>query len=459
MIKCLRAWFKSKDNTPEPKRFSDHEINPGLYSKNAVKVIKDLSSAGFKAYLVGGAVRDALVGISPKDFDVATDAHPEQVKKIFRNSILIGRRFKLVHVRFGREIIEVATFRSGDQGSCFGKEKRLFGKKGLLLRDNIYGAIDDDVWRRDFTINSLYYDAINNQVLDYTGGMDDLKAKRVKVIGDPVARYKEDPVRMIRAIRYAAKLDFKIEKKTDSAIRAHKDLFENVSPDRVFVEIIKTFYGGFALKAFDKLAEYDFINLLFPKVYKIMTGKLKGYNYTDMLISRALYNTDIRYKSKKPLSTAFIFVVFLWPVLQHNLYKLSKADGAFINKVKQAIKETLKNHDGPISIPKGIAETCEHVWLLQFKLMYREDGKIQDVLDNPKFRMAYDFLVLRAQAGEEVYNLASWWNDFIAADDEKKSNMILSYTERAKSMRAKHDKPRNGHRRGKQKNRPEAAKN
>ena len=216
MIGFLKKIFaKEEREKVQPNLVANDKIKHENISKNALKVIEGIAAKNFNAYLVGGAIRDLLLGLQPKDFDIATDAHPEQVKAAFRNSILIGRRFKLVHVRFGREIIEVATFRAAAKNES---DKHLFGKRGLLIRDNIFGTIDDDVWRRDFTVNALYYDYVNNNIIDYTGGLEDIKKRKIRIIGNPVERYTEDPVRMLRALRYSAKLDFAIEKNTSDAI-------------------------------------------------------------------------------------------------------------------------------------------------------------------------------------------------------------------------------------------------
>ncbi|MEE3002876.1 MAG: polynucleotide adenylyltransferase PcnB [Pseudomonadota bacterium] len=447
MMKFLRKFVQKKDENTLPKVqpniITESNIDTAKISRNAIKVIKGINNAGFKAYLVGGAIRDLLLGKQPKDFDIVTDAHPNQVKEIFKNSILIGRRFKLVHVRFGNDIIEVATFRSAVKNDKQKSEKFLFGKKGLILRDNVFGTIDDDVWRRDITINACYYDLATDSIIDYTGSMADIKSRQIRVIGDPETRYAEDPVRMLRALRYAAKLDFSLEKATSLAIHSQKNLFASVSPDRLFVEVMKTFYGGFALKAYDKLQEYNLFSLLFPQLAKVLSGELRGYKFTESLLLRALFNTDLRYNSGKSLSTSYIFIVFMWPILQHNLYGLSKKNLNFSAKVRQAIAETLEKQESPIAIPKNIIETCEDVWKLQFSMVYREESKINDTLNHPKFRMAYDFLLLRAQAGEEVYNLATWWHDFVESEDEAKANMILTYTEKTKNNRDRYAKPRN----------------
>jgi poly(A) polymerase len=447
MIGFLQKIF-SREEAParfDPEIIQNKEINTTKISKHAITVIENINNSGFKAYLVGGAIRDLLLGMQPKDFDVVTDAHPEQVKGACRNSILIGRRFKLVHVRFGREIIEVATFRAAAKSQS---DRQLFGKKGLLIRDNIFGTIDDDVWRRDFTINALYYDISANTITDYTGGYEDLKQRKIKVIGNAVERYTEDPVRMLRAIRYAAKLDFAIESDTSTAIESCKALFTHVSPDRLFVEVMKTFYGGFAIKAYSKLQEYDFFSILFPKLQEVIDGRAKGYKFSEMLIERSLYNTDLRYNNDQSLSSSYLFVVFFWPVLQHNLYKLSKTSMSFGAKVNKAIELTLNSKDNPISLTKNVIDTCTEVWLLQFKLVYREESKINDSYEHPKFRMAYDFLLLRAQVGEEVYSLATWWHDFLAADEKVKSEMIYSYTEKTKNSRERNARGRNSNRRG-----------
>ena len=406
-----------------------HGIDPKLIDKHAVKVMQVIHEHGYQAYLVGGAVRDLLVGIKPKDFDIATNAHPEVVQKMFKGSLLIGRRFKLVHVRFGRDIIEVATFRGEYKGK--GDLKRM-GKRGMLLRDNVFGSIDTDVWRRDFTVNALYYNGHTNAIIDYMDALHDIQGKTLRVIGSPQVRYEEDPVRMLRALRYSAKLGFTIESSAYDALIEKQYLLEHVSPERILVEVIKTFYSGFAMRAFVMLKSYGVLNTLFPRITPVMEGKEPGYNKASELIERACYLTDARYMRGDTLSNAYLFIVLLWPLVQSTVYKSPKNKKPFIENVQQAIDETLNQHGCPIAIPRVILDVCEQVWLLQYQFTLRESDKIGASLKHPKFRMAYDFLMLRAQLEPELCLLATWWFNYQHAESGVQTDMVAAYTERVK---------------------------
>lgn len=405
--------------------YSEHAINPKSLNKHAIKVLESLIENGYEAYLVGGAVRDLLAGLTPKDYDIVTSAKPTDVKRIFRNSIIIGRRFKLVHVRFGRNIIEVATFRGSDK-KFFSRKNRVTNHKGMLVRDNVYGDLESDVWRRDFSINALYYDLENKQIIDYVNGFEDIKAKKLRVIGDPETRYREDPVRMIRALRYAAKLDFKLDDSNIACIENMKDILATSSSERLLVEFFKTFHSGCGIKTFLAFRKHGIFSLLLPQVEESITAKGKPYKHTLDLIMTSLYHTDVRVNTGNTLNNAYLFVVMLWPQLHNSMFKKS-GDKA----VKQAITDIFKSYNGKLALPKNITETCEEIWQMQYIMQARDTKEVLGMLKSNKFRMAYDFLMLRAQVDPRTSGLAIWWNRFISSDESDKMQMLESYAKNA----------------------------
>jgi len=302
IIVILKKLFKHSKKKHQPLIVprSEHNISRADISPSAIKVLYRLKKGGFDGYLVGGSVRDLLVGHKPKDFDIATNAHPEQIYRLFRNAILIGRRFRLAHIRFGREIIEVATFRSQPADARHHK----LSEHGMVMRDNIYGSLEDDAWRRDFTINALYYNISDFSVVDYTGGLADLERRMVTMIGDPVERYQEDPVRMLRAVRIAAKLDFTIEQNTAEPIHTMGGLLENVAGARLFDEAVKLFYCGRSLKMLSMLKEYDLLDKLFPQTQRELDKEKDGFFWR--LILEACKNTDLRKARNETLNPAFL---------------------------------------------------------------------------------------------------------------------------------------------------------
>jgi poly(A) polymerase len=400
---------------------SDHSIDRKSLNKNAIRVIESLTENGFEAYLVGGAVRDLLAGIAPKDYDIVTNAKPAEVKKIFRNSLIIGRRFKLVHVRFGRNIIEVATFR-GEDKAFFGKKKRAINHTGMLIRDNIYGDLESDVWRRDFSVNALYYDIGRREIIDYVNGYQDILAKKMRVIGEPEARYREDPVRMIRALRYATKLDFCLDASNVACIGNMKDLLSTSSSERLLVEFIKTFHGGCSVKSFLAFRKHGFFALLLPQIEESIVDKSAAYKYALPLIMAAMHHTDARVKAGNTLNNAYLFIVMLWPQLQNNILKKTTD-----KTVRDVIRETLKSYNGLLALPKNMLETCEEIWQMQYIMLTRDKKDVLSMLKNNKFKMAYDFMMLRAQVELKISGLAIWWHRFVASDDENKSKMLDNY--------------------------------
>ncbi len=389
-------------------------------------VLRRLNEAGYKAYLVGGSVRDLLLGMRPKDFDIATDAHPEKIRRLFRNSRLIGKRFRLVHVFFGREIIEVSTFRAHHPEKAHPEGHK--SDSGMLLRDNIFGTIEDDAWRRDFSINALYYDAASATVIDYTGGMEDLEKKTIRILGDPINRYKEDPVRMLRAVRLAAKLDFCFEAATEQALHTLKDELKHISSARLFDVVLKIFYCGRAVEAFNLLQQYGFFALLFPQTDAALSEN-QG-DRTLALIMQSCKNTDARIANDQSLNPAFLFAVLLWPCLQEKKQQFKKEGHRPFHALHMAINKVIRKQTQIIAVPRRYTTIMEEIWSLQHPLIERSKRRISTTFAHPRFRAAYDFLVLRFESGELALKEAvEWWEDFQTLPAEEQ----LAMTSPAKS--------------------------
>jgi poly(A) polymerase len=384
-------------------------------SVNALKVMQRLTSAGYRAFLVGGGVRDLLLGLRPKDFDVATDAHPDEIRALFRNSRHIGRRFKILHIRFGREIIEVATFRAHHDSSSHQSNHT---DSGMILRDNVYGSFEDDVSRRDFTVNALYYHAEEDKVYDLTGGMADLENRILRLIGDPETRYREDPVRMLRAIRFAAKLNFQLHPDTAGPITRLGSLLMDIPPARLFEEVLKLFMAGYAEESYELLDQYKIMQWLFPDTVKHLTSA------QDTFIRLSLKSTDDRIRNNQPVTPAFIFAALLWPQLDHKCKRL-QAKGhrplsAFHISCPQVIEQQLLS----TSLPKRFSVPVREIWDLQFRLHQRKGRRVWSTFNHKRFRAAYDFLLLREAAGDTSEDLGGWWTEFQEVDDAEKKAMI-----------------------------------
>ncbi|RYZ48670.1 MAG: polynucleotide adenylyltransferase PcnB, partial [Sphingobacteriales bacterium] len=367
--------------------------------------------------LVGGGVRDLLLGYHPKDFDVATNAKPEEVKRIFRSARIIGRRFQIVHVRIGREIIEVTTFRGHHDDLAKTNSKT---DEGMLLRDNVYGTIDTDAVRRDFTVNALYYTLKDFSVHDYCGGLEDIKNRVLRMIGDPATRYKEDPVRMLRAIRFAAKLGFTIEPKSAKPITELSGLLANVSEARLFEEVLKLFLSGSATATFHLLREYDVLKQLFPGAdAAIKAGDTLGV----ALIEQSMISTDKRIRGEKTVTPAFIYAALLWPALQREQQRLAAEmppQAAYLQAAQNVVSQQLSR----TSIPKRFLIPMREIWDLQYRLPSRQGMRALRLLDHARFRAAYDFLLMREDAGENLEGLGSWWTRFQVATDEDREQMV-----------------------------------
>ena len=412
-----------------------HNISRKNISPAAIKIIKQIEEAGFKAYLVGGGVRDLLLGNHPKDFDIATDAKPEEVKRIFRSARIIGRRFQIVHVRIGREIFEVTTFRGHHEDVAHAKSKT---DEGMLLRDNVYGTIETDAARRDFTVNALYYTIRDFSVHDYCNGLEDIKNRTLRIIGDPATRYKEDPVRMLRAVRFAAKLGFKIEPNTAQPIRELSVLLGNISEARLFEEVLKLFLGGSATATFHLLSEYDLLKQLFPGAdAAIKSGDTLG----AALIERSMINTDKRIRAEKTVTPAFIYAALLWPALQQEQARLAEKmppQAAYLEACQRVISQQLAR----TSIPKRFLIPMREIWDLQSRLPGRQGMRALRLLDHPRFRAAYDFLLMREDAGEKLNGLGSWWTSFQSANDENREQMVKDLGKQNATSRPRRRRPR-----------------
>ncbi len=411
MLKRLIS--KLKKNSPNAQNVAqiiereNHTVSRTQISENALKVLYRLNGAGFDSYLVGGGVRDLLLGESPKDFDIVTNATPEQVNRLFRNSRLIGRRFKLVHVVYGRDMIEVATLR-GHHENAKGKQQAKQSESGMLLRDNVYGTIDEDAIRRDFTINALYYDISDYSVHSYARGIDDLNKRRLVLIGDPATRYREDPVRMLRAVRFAAKLDFTIEKKTAQPIKELAPLLRDIPAARLFEEVLKMFMAGHAHATFDLLEKYNLFAQLFPHTQQCINEQEK---YRSLVV-HALKNSDARIAQGKSLTPAFIYSVFLWPCLLETAKTLQNQGIPAVPALHQAAADVISNQQTHTTIPKRFMIPMREIWDLQRRLERRLPKQLESTIGHARFRAAYDFLLLREQNGEQLDNAGDWWTDY-----------------------------------------------
>ncbi|WP_111641065.1 polynucleotide adenylyltransferase PcnB [Marinimicrobium alkaliphilum] len=389
-----------------------HNISRRDISPGALKIMRILRDGGYEAYLVGGGVRDLLLGGHPKDFDVGTNAKPEQIKRLFRSARIIGRRFQIVHVRMGRELIEVTTFR--------GHHNAERTDEGMLLRDNVYGDMESDAMRRDFTINALYYSLDGFTVHDYTGGLRDLKNRTLRIIGDPETRYKEDPVRMLRAVRFAAKLGFSIEPKTAEPIFEVGEMLRNIPPARLFEEVLKLFMNGSATATFQLLQEYQLLGHLFPGTDEVLQS---GDLHAQGLIEATMTNTDKRIRASKPVTPAFIYAALLWPPVQIRERELAEQMPPNIAH-NQAAQEVIGQQLAHTSIPKRFLIPMRDIWDLQHRLAKRHGQRAWRLMDHMRFRAAYDFVLMREASGEKLDGLGDWWTKFQAVDDEERQRMV-----------------------------------
>ncbi len=383
-----------------------HNVSRRDISPNALRVLYRLREGGFAAYLVGGAVRDLLIGGHPKDFDVATDATPEEVRGLFRNCRLIGRRFRLAHVVYGREIIEVATFRANSDDGSGDRETH---EGGRLLRDNVYGSIEDDAVRRDFTANALYYAIEDFSVRDYVGGYDDVRNRLMRLIGDPETRYREDPVRMLRAVRLAAKLDFEIEPATAAPIPQLAPLLREAAPARLFEECLKLFLSGHAVASFLNLERYGLLGALLPETAAALKSNRSGA--LRRMLLEGLKGTDTRVANDEPVSPAFLFALLLWPAYCRALASL-QAQGVHMAEAQRRAADRVTVHQlETIALPRRFSLPMQELWLLQPRFSQRQRKRVFRLLSHPRFRAAFDFLTLRLAASDEHAEDVAFWRE------------------------------------------------
>ena len=424
---------------------SEHGIDPALVDERAAKVVRTLVEGGYEAYIVGGAVRDLLLGLRPKDFDVATNATPEQVKALFRRAFIIGRRFRIVHVVFGRgrqehglsEVIEVSTFRATmaavatDQvtGNEKTSKSELAGKghvvdaEGRVLRDNVWGPQIEDAARRDFTVNAMYYDPLREIVVDYHGGIQDARKKLLRMIGDPSARYREDPVRIVRAVRFAAKLGFQIEAKTRAPIQSMAALLDNIPPSRTFDEMIKLLQTGHALKSVEELRKHGLHRGVFP-VLDVVLDEAKRHDGQEKFVRMALADTDRRVAEGKPVAPSFMLACMLWHDVRDRWQKLQdQGEPAFV-ALQQAIDAVFDAKIGDISGRGRLAADMREIWMMQPRFERRTGNAVYTLVEQPRFRSGFDFLRLRGEAGEVDAALAAWWEKFSMADAAERGQLV-----------------------------------
>jgi poly(A) polymerase len=406
-----------------------HGLASEAISPSAAQVCAALREAGFSAYVVGGAVRDLLLGIAPKDFDIATDARPEQIRPLFRRALIIGRRFRLVHVILGGDTVEVSTFRGADTSTA---EK---DEHGRVLRDNVFGTQEEDARRRDFTVNALYYDPASEEIVDLHGGLDDLKKRMLRVIGDPETRYREDPVRMLRGVRLAAKLGLTLEAQTREPIRSLAPLMERVPPARLFDEMLKLLLSGHASACLRQLRDVGLHKGLLPLLDVILEQPLG-----ERFVTLALAQTDERVLAERPVSPAFLFAALLW----HEVLAAWKARQArgerALPALEGAMDEVLDTQCAKLAITRKLTATMREVWAMQPRFEQRSGSRAFRLLEAPRFRMAYDFLALRAASGEVAADLEEWWRAFQSADAESRQAMLLPESGARKRRRRRRKK-------------------
>jgi poly(A) polymerase len=440
---------------------AEHRIDPKLLDANAVRVVRTLKDAGYEAYVVGGAVRDLLVGLRPKDFDVATDATPEQVKALFRRAFIIGRRFRLVHVVFGRgrehETIEVSTFRayldaaaaeqvagnertSKSQIAQAGEKQHVVDAEGRVLRDNVWGPQIEDAARRDFTINAMYFDPVTQTVVDYHGGLADARARVLRMIGDPVTRYREDPVRILRVVRFAAKLGFGLETATEAPVRAMVPLLANVPISRLFDEMIKLLQTGHALASLEQMKRFGLVGggtPIFPVLEAALGGSGSAAAARATFVRLALEDTDRRVGEGRPVAPSFLLACLLWHDVQERWTALKAQGEAPFPALQQAVDAVFDARIGDISGRGKLAADMREIWLMQPRFDRRTPSGAHSLAAQARFRAGYDFLRLRADAGETRSDLADWWEDFHLGNEEEREALLADVKPAASGPRAR----------------------
>jgi len=437
--------------TPRIIPRAEHTVSRSHISQNALRVLYRLKDAGFHAFLVGGCVRDLLLGMQPKDFDVATDALPEQVKRLFRNCRLVGRRFRLAHVFFGQEIIEVATFRAAsapsqaeeplaeadpedgesaelestldeeEEGDEEGDTERMFDETGRILRDNLYGTIDEDVWRRDFTANSLYYNIADFSIWDYVNGVEDIAARRLRLIGDPETRFREDPVRMLRAARFEAKLGFGIDPETAEPIGRLRELLAGVPPARLFDEMLKLFLTGHGEKSLAVLRRRGLLAQLLPSVDSYLTAHSGGL--VEKLLMQGLANTDARASAGRAVTPTFLLALLLYGPIAQIIESMPPEKWHELSAIGDACDRAVRQAQAHLAIPKRFSLGLGEMFSLQPRLEHPSGRRALRLLTHPRFRAAYDLLLLRADLGLASPERARWWTEVQEVPHEEQGRM------------------------------------
>lgn len=414
-VKALRRSASRVAHEPEIFKGSRIGIDQKLVSSAAMRTVEGLQKAGFEAFVVGGAVRDLLLGIRPKDFDVATNAEPEEVQRAFRRARIIGRRFRLVHVMFGPETIEVSTFRALQADDVDVDEH------GRVLRDNVFGEQHEDATRRDFTVNALYYDPVSDKVLDYHHGVSDLKAKLLRTIGDPAHRYREDPVRMLRAVRLAAKLGFSIDAASSAPIQELADLIRNVPSARLFDEMMKLFNSGNAYEGLRMLRDQGLHHGCLPLLDLVFDDPdPKALDF----VARALKSTDARIQAAKPVSAGFLFASLLWSMVDSRWKSIHAHGTHLIPALNAAIDEVVEEQLDSLAIQRRYVADMREIWLMQPRFEKRQPASVNRLAQHIRFRAGLDFMLLRAESGQFDSDLAQWWNAFASANPEDRSAML-----------------------------------
>ena len=436
-----------------------HRIDPSLVDERAMKVVQTLSEAGYEAYIVGGAVRDLLLGLRPKDFDVATNATPEQVKALFRRAFIIGRRFRIVHVVYGRgrdhEVIEVSTFRAvmdaDSAEQVDGNEKsfkrgaevtttRVVDAAGRVLRDNVWGPQIEDAARRDFTVNALYYDPQRQVVVDYHGGLTDARKKLLRMIGDPATRYREDPVRIIRVVRFAAKLGFEIERKTRTPVREMAGLLASVPPSRLFDEMFKLLQTGHSLASLAELRKQGLDKGIFPLLDGVLSEAPESAEQRRF-VELALADTDRRVGEGKPVAPSFLLACLLWHEVLRGWQRLKSSGEASHSALQQAIDAVFDSRVGEISGRGKLGADMREIWMMQPRFERRVGNGPFSLIEQPRFRAGFDFLRLRADGGECDPRLAEWWEDFSLEDDDARRALVEELRGKQQKQRARTPAP------------------
>ncbi len=410
--------------------YEAHKVSRDGISFGARRVTDGLQAAGFKAFVVGGAVRDLLLNKHPKDFDVATNATPEEVRRVFRRARIIGRRFRLVHVMFGEETVEVSTFRRAIEA-----EDAETDEHGRILRDNEFGDQQQDAERRDFTANGLFYDPATQEIFDYHNGYADIRANTLRMIGDPEVRYREDPVRMLRAVRLSAKLGMKLDAATAAPISKMKELLGNVPEARLFDEMLKLLFSGHALECIKKLRSMELHHGMLPMLDVILEQPMG-----EKFVMLALQNTDQRILNEKPTSPAFLFAALLWHEVLATWKVKQDAGERPIAAMHAAMDEVLERQRAQLAIPRRYDTVMKELWLLQPRFEHRGGQRPMRLLELPRFRAAYDFMLLRCQSGEAEVELGTWWEEFQHANEERRAEMLLPDTAGPKKRRRRSKK-------------------